>query len=121
ALPAPVVAEVRRAPLDVEDFQQRAAKAAGKVRFTGVEVETLLAEVARLTAERDDARTDAAETKADFIRTSHELSALRVRLRGLEQQIRERRIGYAWLSAVSATFVADQLAALLATPEESNT
>jgi hypothetical protein len=46
--PAPVVAEVRRVPIDLRDFQERAAKAGIKVRFTGFEVESLLAEVYRL-------------------------------------------------------------------------
>jgi hypothetical protein len=92
-LSAPVVAEVRRAPIDLEGIQRRAlvslhtrlAPLAKSVLSD--DIPDLLAEVARLTAElklsiyQRDWFMRATNAEAD-------LEALRIRLRGLEQQWR---------------------------------
>jgi len=130
---APVVAEVRRAPIDLRDFQDRAAKAGIKVRFSGIEVEALLAEAARLTAERNGLQKAADVLFRERVEARADLEALRTRLRGLEQRARSTAIVAGQFSvegadgsdviaaAAEATAnlrFADEVARLLTTPEE---
>jgi len=93
--PAPVVAEVRRAPLDLKPYHDKMNME--HLQFRRSEVSDLLAEVARLTAERDEFAAQY-KTGVELLRrwtlraeqSDADLAALRTRLRGLEQQWRER-------------------------------
>ena len=112
--PAPVVAEVRRAPIENVLSSPMAAELLvtlkSECEAQHARAEGLVAEVARLTAD---------------------LEALRTRLRGLEQQWRERARAQStestspggWHSGIvfARNESADELARLLTTPEESGT
>jgi hypothetical protein len=118
---APVVAEVRRASIDLEGIRHRLENAP-KWNNDDLgcmyedDVRTLFAAVARLTAERDELLSVKRSLSDQLIRsrgqeaaTYTDLEILRVRLRGLEQQ---------WRKSRNATCYADELARLLTTPEE---
>jgi hypothetical protein len=136
--PAPVVAEVRRAPIDLDEIRAQ-FDADWVLNYRNSEA--LLAEVVRLTAERDEARAALLGTLKDtrlLARTEKaeaDLEALRTRLRGLEQQWRAERDAVHHLERTGsggdykAVMIAartrledcaDELARLLTTPEEPN-
>ena len=122
SLPAPVVAEVRRAPLDPVDLHFK------DPRLLARTIVELNSEVARLTAERDERAEGTDRIKGLLMRAyqhnaaayderdkaKSDLEALRTRLRGLEQQWRHDQID--WVDP--RTKCAEELAALLTTPEE---
>jgi hypothetical protein len=120
---APVVAEVRRAPLETQSREELLTLAA-----------CLQVIIDRLTAERDELREQGGQLSCqrDVARAAYE--DLRGRLRGLEQQtgsqiynrIQTERYssdaedrGQGYLEACSQRYIsADQIATLFATPEQ---
>jgi len=146
--PAPVVAEVRRAPLPLEGIRERyrlfetlnrdwlnSQTSQTLPLLIRQDIPNLLAEVARLTAERDKEYDLAEEWKKATYKAEADLEALRTSLRGLEQQWRVRGLlncpniqqpASGWtqqqLSARLGGSIllihADELARLLTTPKE---
>jgi len=132
----PLVAEVRRASTDpltdaaYESFIRGTDIPATAEAARRVLVDRCLAaeaEVARLTAERDDLLAEKKtygeyqsaylDVLAEVLQRKADLEALRTHLRGLEQQWRHDQID--WVDP--RTKCAEELAALLITPEEPGT